>query len=980
MARGRNRGMGERLVGREEQVAALEEALAAAQAGESSLLAISGEGGIGKSRLLEELRRRAEERGLLVLTGRAAEFEGDLPFSVWIDALDDHLASMDVDDPDELGGVGLLSEAAGILPSLRGLAGQEAPNPLGDERHRTHVAVRRLLERLAARQPLALLLDDLHWADHGSVELLASIVRRRPAGPLLLALAHRPRPVAERLFAAIDRAERDGVLRRLELDPLTRDEVRELLGDDVGSKTLELLHGESGGNPFYIEQLARAETSTADGGAARRLQELPGVPPAVTAALADEVRGLGRSARLVLDAASVAGDPFECDLAAAIADVPEDDALAGLDELVASSLVHTTDVPRRFAFRHPLVRRAVYESTRRGWRITAHARAADALAARDEPAATLAHHVEQSARDGDLAAVELLQTAGDDVAARTPATAVRWFEAALRLLPPGEEGDRRRPGLLISLATSLAAAGRYEETRATLVGLIEALPPDAIGPRVSLTGFCAAIEHLLGRHAEAHERLLTTLEGLPDRRSPDALTLMVELATDAFYGGRFDDMEQWAAEALAAAHAEHDDAHAAAASGLLALAFTLTGRIEDAVRQQREAAELLDSITDEELAIRPDAATQLAWAEIYLECYGQALKHARRGIAVARATGQGQYVSITTIAEAMALGGHGRTKEGMELLAGAVESARLSDNRQLLSLALLNYAIGAWTIGDPEGGLRAAEESVELARSLDDSVLAAYASGSLGIIMAESERAAEVPALLHAAGGGPDLPLLPAPWRPTYLEALARGELAAGRLEEARRAAQTAADLGARLGLSLTNAHAKRAQAAVALAEGDPERAAEHALESAATADTGIPGAEIAAARARALAGRAFAAAGDRDAAIEQFERAEADLDRLGAARFRDEVVHELRRLGRRPRHRPAPGDPESDGIAALSERERQVAELVADRRMNKEIAAELFLSEKTVESHLRNVFMKLGVSSRVEVARVVDRARVTQG
>ena len=637
------------------------------------------------------------------------------------------------------------------------------------------------------------------------------------------------------------------------------------------------------------------------------------------------------------------------------------------------------DVPRRFAFRHPLVRRAVYESTRSGWRLTAHARAAAALADRDQPAAARAHHVEQSARDGDLEAVELLQSAGDDVAAHTPATAVRWFQAALRLLPPGEEGDRRRPALLISLATSLAAAGRYEETRATLVGIIDALPGDAVGPRVSLTGFCAAIEHLLGRHEEAHARLLRTLESLPDRRSPDALTLMVELATDAFYRGRFDEMETWAAEALGAAHAEHDDAHAAAASGLLALAFTLTGRIEDAVRQQREAAELVDSLADEELAIRPDAATQLAWAEIYLERYDEALAHARRGIAVSRSSGQGQYVTMMTIAEGMALGGSGRTTEGLGLLAGAVEAARLSDNRQLLSLALLNYAIGAWTIGDPEGGLRAAEESVELARSLDDSVLAAYAGGSLGIIMAESERAAEVPELLHAAGGGPGLPLLPAPWRPTYLEALARGELAAGRLEEARRAAQTAADLGARLGLSLTTAHAKRAQAAVALAEEDHARAVEHALESAKIADLGIPGAEIAAARARTLAGRALAAAGDRDAAIEQLERAEADLDRLGAARFRDEVVHELRRLGRRPRHRPAPGDADAAGIASLSERERQVAELVADRRMNKEIAAELFLSEKTVESHLRNVFMKLGVGSRVEVARAVERERAAE-
>jgi ATP/maltotriose-dependent transcriptional regulator MalT len=980
MASGGDSGIPGRLVGREPELAAVASALDVVEGGASRLLAVSGEAGIGKSRLLAELRRMADSRGLLVLGGRAAEFERDLPFAVFIDALDDYLTALDADDPEELGGRDVVAEAASVLPALRPLAGDAALNPLGDERHRSHAAVRRLLERLATRQPLVLLLDDLHWADGGSLELIASLVRRPAAGPVLIVLAFRPQPVAERLLAAIGRAERDGALRRLMLEPLTRDEVSELIGAEVGSETLAALHTESGGNPFYLEQLARASGSTGDAGAARRLQELPGVPPAVTAALADELRGLERGARLVLDAASVAGDPFECDLASAIADLPEDETLGALDELLASGVIRNTDVPRRFAFRHPLVRRTVYESARPGWRLTAHARAAAALAERGEPASVRAHHVEQSARVGDLEAVELLQTAGENAAARTPATAVRWFEAALRLLPAGPEGDGARPALLMSLATSLAASGRFEETRATLLAILESLPAEAVGPRVSLTGFCAAIEHLLGRHGEAHARLVQTLDSLPDRQSPDALTLMVELATDAFYRGRFDEMETWAGDALAAALGERDDAHAAAASALLALAYTLTGRIEEALRQSSEAAELFDGLADEELCIRLDAATQLAWAELYLERYDEALAHARRGIAVSRATGQGQFVSMTTIAEGMALGGSGRTTEGMELLAGAVEAARLSDNRQLLSLALLNYAIGAWTIGDPEGGLRAAEESVELARSLDDSVLAAYASGSLGIIMAESERAAEVPALLHAAGGGPDLPLLPAPWRPTYLEALARGELAAGRLEEARRAAQTAADLGARLGLSLTSAHAKRAQAAVALAEGDPESAAALALESAETADTGIPGAEIAAARARALAGQALAAGGKRDEAIEQFERAEADLDRLGAARFRDAVVHELRKLGRRPRHRPAPGDSDAGGIASLSEREREVAELVADRRMNKEIAAELFLSEKTVESHLRNVFMKLGVSSRVEVARTVERERVAQG
>lgn len=958
----------------------LSEALAAVEAGTSRLVAVSGEAGIGKSRLLSELRRLADERGLLVLGGRAAEFERDLPFAVWIDALDDYLTALDVEDPDELGGAALVAEAAGVLPALRRLAGDTVSNPLGDERHRAHAAVRRLVERLAARQPLVLLLDDLHWADAGSLELLSSLVRRPPAGPILIVLAFRTRQVAERLLAAIDRAEREGGLARLELGPLTRDDVEQLLGGSVGTEALAALHTECGGNPFYVEQLARAGApGTGAAASGEGLSALPGVPPAVTAALGDELRELGADARLVLDAASVAGDPFEPDLAAAIAELPEEAALAALDELLAAGVVRTTDVPRRFAFRHPLVRRAVYETTRRGWRLAAHTRAAAELAARGEPPAVRAHHVEQSARSGDLAAAELLQTAGEEAAARAPATAVRWFEAALRLLPSGAERDQRRPALLMSLATALAASGRYEETRSTLVGLLESLPAEEVGPRVGLTAFCASIEHLLGRHEEAHARLVAMLESLPDRQSSDALTLMVELSTDAFYGARFDEMETWAADALAAALGENDDPHAAAASALLALAYTLTGRVDEALRQAAEAAELLDGLPDEELSIRLDAPAQLAWAELYLERYDEALAHAQRGIAVSRASGQGQYISMMTQAAGVALVGIGDLSEAVRHLTGAVEDARLTDNRQLLSSALGNYALGAWVDGELEAGLRAAEESVELTRQLDNSLMAAFAGGTLGLLMAESPVAvADAPRVLRESCGGPDLPLIPATWRPTFLEPLVRGELAAGRIDEAARAADTAMAIAERLGLNLATAHAKRCQAAVVLAKGDARAAADLALEAVEAAE-GIPGGGAAAARARTIAGRALAAAGEREQAIEHLEAAAAELERRGTVRFRDAVVHELRRLGRRPRHQPSPGQSDAEGLASLSKREREIAELVADRRMNKEIAAELFLSEKTVESHLRNVFMKLGASSRVEVARLVERERVPQ-
>lgn len=125
----------------------------------------------------------------------------------------------------------------------------------------------------------------------------------------------------------------------------------------------------------------------------------------------------------------------------------------------------------------------------------------------------------------------------------------------------------------------------------------------------------------------------------------------------------------------------------------------------------------------------------------------------------------------------------------------------------------------------------------------------------------------------------------------------------------------------------------------------------------------------------RTVAGRALAQAGRRDRAIAELRRAAAELDACGALRYRDEAERELGRLGHRT-HRPTrPGKTDGIGLESLTERELQVARLVVDRKTNPEIAAELFLSQKTVETHLRNIFRKVGVSSRVALARAVERA-----
>ena len=169
--------------------------------GAPACVVVEGEPGIGKTWLLSELRRRAEGRGHLVLAGSAAEFERDLPFGVWVDALDDYVASQELLAGDGVDGE-WLADLSGVLPSLRREGPASAPG-LGDERHRAHRAVRALLERIAARKTLVVVLDDLHWSDAASIEVLAALLRRGTRAPVLLALGYRSGKAPAKLSAAL---------------------------------------------------------------------------------------------------------------------------------------------------------------------------------------------------------------------------------------------------------------------------------------------------------------------------------------------------------------------------------------------------------------------------------------------------------------------------------------------------------------------------------------------------------------------------------------------------------------------------------------------------------------------------------------------------------------------------------------------------------------------------------------------------------
>jgi DNA-binding NarL/FixJ family response regulator len=231
--------------------------------------------------------------------------------------------------------------------------------------------------------------------------------------------------------------------------------------------------------------------------------------------------------------------------------------------------------------------------------------------------------------------------------------------------------------------------------------------------------------------------------------------------------------------------------------------------------------------------------------------------------------------------------------------------------------------------------------------------------------------------LLLGSAGGEELTLIPGGWRSYCLELLTRCWLALDRRNEAQRAVTCAAARADAVQLPLPRAWADRAAAAVALHAGDPASAAELALGSAAAASKA--GAPIEAALSRTLAGLALAQSGERDRAVAELKHAAAKLETCGALRYRDQAERELGKLGHRVHRRTRPGKGDGTGIETLTARELQVARLVADGKTNPQIAAELFLSQKTVETHIRNIFRKLDVASRVELARTVERADSTR-
>jgi DNA-binding CsgD family transcriptional regulator/tetratricopeptide (TPR) repeat protein len=937
------------LVGRDAAVRAFARTVGAVRAGGFQFLAVVGEPGIGKSRLLGELATISYKHGLTTLSGRAAEFEQIMPFSALVDALDDHLESSRVQVA-ECFGAAERRLLATVFPALAAedADGAEDADRTGIARLLLYRALRGLVDELAGQDGLALLLDDVHWADPGTVEFLDHLVRHPPRGPVLVAMAYRPAQAPPRLAALLAAAGGQ----QIAVDPLSAEEVAQFLGPGVNSTRGRLLYKASGGNPFYLEALARMH----------RLEGAE-LPASVRAVLQVELGDLPPASRRAVHAAAVAGDEFGPALLAVAAEMPEAAALEALDDLVARDILRPA-AAGRFRFRHPLVRQAAYEYAEAGWRLGAHARLADHLARLGAPATVQAHHVERSCSFGDEHAVATLVTAARAVAGHAPQTCAHWLRTALDLVPEESRTIDLRQELLMELCRAQGVSGRLAESRDSARELLALLPADQHGRRAKAARMCALMERQLGRPHEARALLLDELSRMPNARADTAMPLRMRLVVESLMRVDFR-AAQAVLDLMPDPGKGWEQGLDVAVAALRPMTAYAAGRIVDALHSAEAAQLLIEAVPDSHLAEWLDTMAWLCWADTCLGRYPIALRHFDRSAGIARSTGQAYVLTNLLAGKTRTLIALGRLPEALETVEESIDGARLIGSGQQLVFALTQRCLAlAWS-GDHDAALAVGEDAVTTAAGSRE-VWDYMAQNARAVAMVVAGRLDDgVDALVTSCTGFRD-PKLDRATLIATCELLAQVDVERGR--DGIRWADTATrlddpELPGFTGLViLANAHVMRGR--------DPAAAAAAAEDAARRLTAGRRALD--AGRALLTAGLAHAAATRVDLARERLREATEVFDDCGATALAARAVRERRRLGVRvagPVTARGPG-----GTYGMTPRESEIARLVAQGLTNQRIAGELFLSVRTVETHLSRVFAKLGVTSRTAVAATLAR------
>jgi DNA-binding CsgD family transcriptional regulator len=899
---------------RTEELDRLLRAVDAAASGGTRTVELAGDPGSGKTRLLSALAHRARHRGLTVLRGHCTEAGRPVRFHPFTQAL----ASWHAQD----GSGARVPQAAALI---RALTDDPAADGTADFTRRClhYTALRHRIGACLAGAPggVLLILDDCHWADPASAELIDMLVRWPVEGGFALVVAHRPRQSPVELSAVLRHGVEQGTADCVELPALSLEQTGRLIRRTVTDPATVRLHEESRGIPLYLTMLASAEVS----------EDAPDVfaRSGSGARLLAETTHLDEPVRAAVDAAAVLGDVFDVDSVAEVAGLERERACAALGELRRRDLVRPAATPGRLTFRHPLLRHCLYAATDACWRAGAHDRARRWYAEAGAPATELAPHVARSGTAAEAADLRVLASAARAELHRgRPAEAARWLTAAIRgrrSAPGAADGPAVGSELWRPVVQGLTASGDTEGVRVLVRELLAepALTGSAgTADRVSSVVLLSAVLASLGLEEEAQSLIVAEL-GSAQTPGPGSLALLhVQQRVVRVLAGQVPARAD--VEALVRQTAEADAMTAAGALVLRGMCAVLTGDTCTAETALYSAAQTLDDLDDGKPADEQESVylLMLSWAEAMMGWYGPACGHGERALSAVRERGDAHL--LPALLDTLAYVHH--------------QAGRLAD---ALSTAQEGRAVA-----------QAAGRSDHV--GLSDAIMAA-AWSQLGRMSAALPR--------HPAAGEPPT----APRTPLSALLIAESLLAAGDgaaalalllpRREAWRVSEPVAVLAAR-GYELL--------AAAGVESGvDPDSVqewADHAAEAASA--VGLPEQQGHALLAR---GHALLVRGLGEEAARCYRDA---LELFVPASPSGARAKELARAA----HRTAGGRPEQ-ALGELTLREREVAVLAGEGHKSREIAEKLRVSPRTVDAHLTRIYSKLGVNSRAELARLVALA-----
>lgn len=901
-----------------------------ARAGSGGLVVVEGEAGIGKTALLGAARALAERAGLGVYAARGAELEGDFGFGVVRQLFERRLGAKDryaFDGP-----------AAQVAPLLGVTLDHGAPAARGPAEATTAVVrgLYWLTANLACRRGVALIVDDAQWSDAASLRFLGYLAGRLEGLGVLVLVAARP-PAGESALAAMVRAPQALVLRP---QPLSARGAGRLVRSTVPQAADELCracHAASGGNPFFLGELAAALGETT------RASEVAGLVPAtVTEAVAARIAGLPGDARELARAiALLGGSAVLLRHAAELAGLSATRATTAADRLAVARIV---EEGRPLSFVHPIVRAAVYEQLSAGRRADGHERAARLLAGEDAPLERIAAHLLATEPRGDSWICEQLVRAADEALARgAPEATTRALRRALAEPP----APSRRAGVLIALGTAEMLTLDTEPAVEHLSRGVQT----SVDPDVRLRGAM-----LLGGVLAATSRV-------PE--GADVLDHALERSADA------------------------DPALVGEAEGQL----VNIARMHPQTRRRvaARAARLRDRVESGADVTGPELATVAADMTMAGECAQRTAELALR--AAAKFAVAPSFGDFSVYYPARCLVGADQLDEAQDVLAGLLAAARRRGDDFETIVPLAYRAELAFRRGDLAGA--EADVRAALALTAPGWVGVPAMAAVLVAILLEHERLGEAHAVLDDAGITGPAGALPA----TFPVAMALHQRGRVRLAEgdAEAAARDLLECGRRVldagepNPTLVDWRSCASVALTALGEHDRARAlAEEELELARR--FGAPRAIALALRARATLDDARDVVGDLREAVGVLNGSPAHLvhaqvlgdlgaalvhrgqhvdaretlrgaaelaHRCGATALTQRVLADLRRTGARPRRAARTGP------AALTPAERRVADLAARGIANRDIAERLVVTTRTIELHLSATYRKLGIDTR---------------